>query len=145
MRHREKPVWRHFNWTAQFCHRPYSQLIIALRSELGELGGRFHYHYLLGGTKHNNKITLAYALEQQWKSMTGAIAKVRPYDDSQSGVAYITKCLTGADVYEMNKFDSADQVTLSNSVYRVIGSMERIAEDTRIALVKKRARVKRAT
>jgi len=44
----------------------------------------------------------------------------------------------------MNKFDSADQVTLSNSVYRVTGSMERIAEDTRIALAKKRARAERA-
>ena len=56
----------------------------------------------------------------------------------------ITKCLSSADVYEMNKFISANQVTLSNSVYRVIGSLERIAEDTRLALAKKRARVERA-
>jgi hypothetical protein len=47
-------------------------------------------------------------------------------------------------VYEMNKFISADQVTLSNSVYRVIGTLERIGEDTRLALAKKRARVERA-
>jgi hypothetical protein len=32
----------------------------------------------------------------------------------------------------MNKYISADQVTLSLSVYRVIGSLERIAEDTRL-------------
>jgi hypothetical protein len=39
----------------------------------------------------------------------------------------------------MNKFISADQVTLSGSVYRVIRCLERIAEDTRLALAKKRA------
>lgn len=72
------------------------------------------------------------------------MAKIRPYDHSQAGVAYLTKCLSGADVYEMNKFVSADEVTLSNSVYRVIGSLERIAEDTRLALAKKRARDERA-
>jgi hypothetical protein len=45
----------------------------------------------------------------------------------------------------MNKFISADEVTLSNSVYRVIRSLERIAEDTRLALAKKRAADEAAT
>ena len=132
-------AWRHFRQAAELSEQPYARLLIALREELGELNGRFHFHYLLGGTQTRNAITLSHRLEYSWKGQTGAMAKIRPYDDSQAGVAYITKCLSGADVYEMNKFISADQVTLSHSVYRVIRSLERIAEDTRLALAKKRA------
>ncbi len=47
-------------------------------------------------------------------------------------------------MYEMNKFISADEVTLSSSVYRVIRSQERMGKDTRLALVKKRAAVEAA-
>ena len=137
-------AWRHFRQAAELTGQPYARLLIALRDELGEATGRFHFHYLLGGTETRNAITLAHRLEHAWKGQTGAFAKVRPYDCSQAGVPYITKCLSGADVYEMNKYISADQVTLSNSVYRVIRSLERIAEDTRLALVKKRARDERA-
>lgn len=141
-RHRLKPVWRHFNAAATLCARPYGQLLIALRSEHGELGGRFHFHYLLGGTRSNNLITLSHRLEHQWQSSTGAIAKIRPYDDSRSGVAYITKNLDGSDVYEMNKFNLAQEVTFSRSVGRVIRSLERMRKNTRIALAKKRVRLK---
>ena len=125
--------------------QPYALLLIALRQELGEHNGRFHFHYLLGGPHTHKAITLSHRLEYSWKGQTGAIAKIRPYDDSQAGVAYVTKCLSGADVYEMNKFISADPVTLSSSVYRVIRSLERIAEDTRLALAKKRAAVEAAS
>jgi len=133
-------AWRHFRQASELSDRPYSQLLIALRQELGEKNGRFHFHYLLGGTETRNAITLSHKLERSWKIQTGAQqVEVRPYDDSQAGVQYITKCLSGADVYEMDKFISADSVTLSNSVYRVVRSLERIAEDTRLALAKKRA------
>jgi hypothetical protein len=137
-------AWRHFRQAAELVERPYAQLLIALREELGELNGRFHFHFLLGGNQTRNAITLCHRLEYAWTGQTGAIAKIRPYDCSQAGVAYLTKCLSGGDVYEMNKFISADQVTLSHSVYRVISALERIAEDTRLALVNKRARVERA-
>jgi hypothetical protein len=131
-------AWRHFRQAAELAEQPYAQLLIALREELGEQNGRFHFHHLLGGTQTRNAITLSHRLEHSWKGQTGAISKIRPYDDSQAGVAYVTKCLSGADVYEMDKFISADQVTLSSSVYRVVRSLERIAEDTRLALAKKR-------
>ncbi len=137
-------AWRHLNEAAKLSGQQYPQLLIALREELGEKTGRFHFHYLLGGTASRNIKTLCHQLEYSWKGQTGAMAKIRPFDDSQAGVAYITKCLSGADVYEMKKFVSADQVTLSSSVYRVVRSLERIAGDARLALAKKRARVERA-
>ncbi len=139
-------AWRHFRTAAKVTGRPYCQLFVALRAELGEKNGRFHFHYLLGGTKSRNEMTLCHQLRHSWMGQTGATERmIRPYDNSLAGVAYVTKCLSGGDVYEMNKFITADQVTLSNSVYRVIESLERIAEDTRQALVKKRARDERAS
>ena len=55
-------AWAHFYQAAKLVNRPYGQLLIALRPELGELFGRFHFHYLLGGTRTSNAITLAHTL-----------------------------------------------------------------------------------
>ena len=72
-------AWAHMHQAADIVERPYSQLLIALRAELGEKGGRFHFHYLLGGTWTRNAITLAHQLEHRWFGMfgQGAIAKCR--------------------------------------------------------------------
>ena len=121
--------------------RPYSQLLIALRAELGEMGGRFHFHYLLGGTWTRNAITLAHQLEHRWFGLfgQGAIAKCRAYDRSRAGVEYVTKCLNqglwGANEYELRKYNLADTVTLSRSVVLVIEDLERMGTDARRARV----------
>lgn len=128
-------AWRLFREAAELVQRPYSQLLIALRAELGEMTGRFHFHFLLGGTESRNEITLAHQLEHRWFGVfgQGAISKCRPYDRSRAGVAYVMKCLGpenwGADVYEVNKFNLADTVTLSRSVFRVIRSLDRMGTD----------------
>jgi len=132
-------AWRHFRQASELSATPYCQLLIALRAERGEKNGRCHFHYLLGGTKTRNAITLGKQLERSWNVQTGARqVDVRPYDNALAGVAYVTKCLGGADRYETRKFAWADEVTLSNSVFAVIRSLERIAEDTRQALSTKR-------
>ena len=41
-----------FRWlqdTAKVCRVPYNRLLIALRGEVGEQKGRFHFHCLVGG------------------------------------------------------------------------------------------------
>lgn len=72
-------AWRHLRWAAELNGRPYGRLLIALRQELGELNGRFHFHYLLGGTETCNAITLSHQLERAWKVQTGAMADIRAY------------------------------------------------------------------
>ena len=125
-------AWAHLRHAADLSGQPYSRLLITLRAELGEMMGRFHFHYLLGGTNTRNEITLAHQLEHHWFGMfgQGAIAKCRAYDHSRAGVAYVTKCLTvgtlGANEYELRKFNLADTVTLSSSVLRVIRSLDQI-------------------
>src|SRR5208283_4936822 len=64
-------AWAHMHQAAEIVERPYSQLLIGLRAELGEMGGRFHFHYLLGGTWARNAITLAHQLEHRWFGMFG--------------------------------------------------------------------------
>lgn len=128
-------AWRFFRQAAELLQRPYSQLLIALRAEFGEMTGRFHFHFLLGGTETRNAITLGHQLEHVWFTLCGqgAISKCRPYDRSRAGVAYVTKCLQagtwGANRYELNKFNLADTVTLSRSVFRVIRSLDRMGMD----------------
>ena len=128
-------AWTLMRLGAELVQRPYSQLLIALRAEFGEMTGRFHFHFLLGGTKTRNEITLAHQLEHRWFGVfgQGAISKCRPYDRSRAGVAYVTKCLGqgtwGANEYELRKFNLADTVTLSRSVFRVIRSLDRMGTD----------------
>jgi hypothetical protein len=129
---------------AELVERPYSRLLIALRAELGEMTGRFHFHYLLGGALTRNEITLAHQLEYHWFGLCGqgAIAKCRAYDHSRAGVEYVTKCLSegtlGKNEYELRKFNLSDTATLSRSVFRVIADLERMGADTRHARVKRR-------
>src|SRR5262245_22007392 len=128
-------AWALMRRAAELVQRPYSQLLLALRAELGEMTGRFHFHFLLGGTQTCNAITLAHQLEHRWFGLLGqgAISKCRAYDRSRAGVAYVTKCLTkgtwGANDYELRKFNLADTVTLSRSVFRVSRSVDDMGRD----------------
>jgi hypothetical protein len=144
-------AWALMHQTAELVQRPYSQLLIALRAECGEMTGRFHFHFLLGGTQTRNAITLSHQLEHRWFGLFGqrAISKCRPYDRSRAGVAYVTKCLGkenwGANEYELGKFNLADTVTLSRSVFRVIRDTDRMGRDAMRARVKSRAADESAT
>jgi len=127
-----------FRWlqeTAKICGVPYNRLLIALRGEVGEAKGRFHFHCLVGGTTTRNYHTLQYQMEHLWKVIAnGARVEVRPYDRSLAGADYVAKCL-GANAYELNKYSLADTVTLSASVIRLIAGIDasgdrRCGEDT---------------
>src|SRR5579871_1719496 len=132
-------AWALMHQAAELVQRPYSRLLIALRAEHGEMTGRFHFHFLLGGTQTRNGITLSHQLEHLWFGMMGGISKCRPYDRSLAGVAYVTKCLrlTGANVYEVGKFNLADTVTLSRSVFRVVRSLDRMGTDAAAGTLEK--------
>jgi len=117
-------AYRWLQDTAKICAVPYNRLLIALRGELGEQHGRFHFHCLVGGTATRNYHTLQFRLIGLWKLISGnARVDVRQYDRSQAGAEYVAKCL-GANAYELNKYSFADTVTLSASVIRLIASLD---------------------
>lgn len=122
-------AWRHLHQVADSLGVPYSMLLIALRSEHGELGDRLHFHYLLGRTGASNLHTLAFRSARLWSELSGGgHAEVRPYDRRLSGADYVEGCLSGgANSYEVGKFNQADRLELSASVHRAVFSALRDA------------------
>jgi hypothetical protein len=99
---------------------PYKDLLIAVRGELGEIGGRPHFHCLLGGVTTCNMMSLRSQMFRSWKIISGnADGDFRLYDRSLMGADYVCKCL-GANSYEINKFSIAKETTLSDSVISLI-------------------------
>jgi hypothetical protein len=119
------------NWKRRIIEAfdvPQKNLLVALRGEVGEKTGRFHYHYLLGGTFSRNGHADAKRLEFFWKQVShGARVVVRQYDRSRSGPEYVSKCL-GANSYEVSKYAFANSVTLSASVVRLITHLDAMGE-----------------
>jgi hypothetical protein len=71
---------------------------------------------------------LCHYAEWLWKRSTGgARIDVRQYDRSQAGAEYICKCL-GANAYELGKYNLALDVTLSDSVIRLIRGIDSSGE-----------------
>jgi len=118
-------------WKRAVCESfgvPQKRLLVALRGEVGEQKGRFHFHYLIGGTFSRNNHSDAARLAYLWKRVScGARVEVRPYDRSRSGPEYISKCL-GANAYEVGKYALADSVTLSASVMRLITHLDAMGD-----------------
>lgn len=119
---RWKLAWGHLNAAARSLRVPYPKLLIALRSEHGELGDRPHFHYLLGGTGAKSNLGLAFWLGAEWRKLTGSHAEIRPYDRRLAGADYVEKCLDidGGNFYELAKFNRADRLELSASVFKRI-------------------------
>jgi len=105
---------------AQRVH--FKKLVWCTRSELGELGGRLHFHCLIAGCSNTNQ-RARFQAKNAWESLTGAMSRVYRFDNSLPGVAYALK--EGVS-YEMGKFAMvADVVTLSESVGRVLEGVAR--------------------
>jgi hypothetical protein len=92
--------WRWCRDVSEFSGVPYKNLLIALRGEQGEIGGRPHFHALIGGLTACNMMSLRSRMMRSWKIISGnADADFRLYDRSLAGADYICKCL-GANAYE---------------------------------------------
>ena len=118
-------LWRFMRQVSWIVSRPYRELLIAVRHERGEIGGRQHFHFLLGGTEAPNKLTLCFQLEHRWRMQTGAQqVRIRPYSPCGCAGEYLTKSCDwswqGANAYEMAIFDQADSVSLSRSITRCL-------------------------
>lgn len=101
----------------------YDSVDWVLRTELGEATSRLHFHMLLAGLPLR-ALTLrnCRALESQWESVRGGMARARLYVGDSEGSAYVLKSdLSQArvdsasfrDSYELNKLDKAGCIVLS--------------------------------
>lgn len=106
------------------CKTPRKNLLIALRCEQGEIGGRPHLHALVGGVPSCNKMSLRSEMFRLWRKVAnGGMPDIRNFDRSLAGADYICKCL-GANAYEISKFSIAEETTLSDSVITLIGMLD---------------------
>ena len=117
--------WHWASDVSEICKVPCKDLLIALRCEQGEIGGRPHFHALIGAVPSCNKMSLRSQMFGRWQTISnGAMGDFRLYDRSLAGADYICKCLGAANAYEINKFSIAEETTLSNSVITLIGMLD---------------------
>ncbi len=127
-----------FRWFAKEAQIYFPSLPWVLREERGEITGKAHVHFLLGGLPAF-KVNVATAFRAMWqvdlKNAEGlkvGHSRIRLYDRSQNGTGYIVKCLSGMagnDVYEFSKFGGdLQELTLSQALHtRVSRSNDRAA------------------
>lgn len=111
--------------TASWGHVSPNKLIWALRMEHGEVGGRLHFHFLLGALPGQYHVReRAFAMMGCWQAFGGGIVRVRPYKPVGDATGYIMKCLgiEGANLYEGRKFSkTSESVLVSDACWRGVG------------------------
>jgi hypothetical protein len=120
----------------RMAHVHFESSWFLTRGEFGELGGRFHYHMLIGNFPPLARTTgFLMELRQYWRHFRkdhdgnrqqrhGDGAQVWPFDWALDGVKYVMKgveryAYTGeAQNYELAKFGLSDRITLSAGLLR---------------------------
>jgi hypothetical protein len=108
-----------------FSRKNWVHVKHCLRLEQGEIGGQWHFHFLMSGFRKGSvNIGTAKFMESTWlHDCQGGFCKIRVFDSRQNGVEYISKILDPADKYEFNKFGLASALTFSPACIRVIGNL----------------------
>ena len=121
----------------------FKKLIWCLRIERGEATGRKHSHALIAGLPpHSIHKKTCFAFKNLWEGLGGGMARVSVYSRSLAGADYILKGLEtvqsrhAGDYYELTKFGGSCDVTLSESILRVIEGRRLIGQRRRPALRK---------
>lgn len=109
-----------------------------LRQEPGEIGGRLHYHFLIGGLPQRlANLSTVFFLLDAWKRIGGGHAKITEFAPTLNGVAYVSKCLgqdrIEADSYESAKFGwSTCQLILSSGLLDIAESRIRAETESHV-------------
>lgn len=115
-----------FNWlreSARALAMHWMELLWALRLEPGELGGRLHYHTVIGGIPpHHTKAFVCGRLETIWRHQFGhGFAEVEWWD-GRDAVGYLMGEEDFGDWnsfeaqgYELRKFGAPDRLILGNA------------------------------
>jgi hypothetical protein len=121
-RHRYSLIFTFLRRVARYSRMHFRELKWAVRAELGEMTGRFHFHVLLAGMPENplSPQTCSFINRVWTHQLKMGTADCRAWD-GRDAVSYILKgedfSLKGANAYEMGKFAGVRcQVTLSNSL-----------------------------
>lgn len=132
----QERMWFHFVrlGSERFDFRRNGQSFFWVRrSELGELGARPHYHFLIGSSfiQRLAPIEQAWFLCGLWEGLSGGMARVTVYQPDASGaLPYMLKGLNGGLAYETGKLaNMASEVIWSDGVQRLIRGVLRVDQD----------------
>ena len=117
----------------RLAHVHFESAWFLSRGEFGELGGRFHYHMLIGNfPPYASTSGFCLDLKAYWSRLRfnvgsfagvqGDICQVWPYSAVLDGVAYVMKGVERyehpreAREYELTKFGLSDRITLSTAL-----------------------------
>jgi len=117
----------------RLAHVHFESAWFLSRGEFGELGGRFHYHMLIGNfPSYAGTSGFCLDLKNYWSGLRldvgsfagvqGDICQVWPYDAALDGVRYVMKGVERYEFsgearnYEMTKFGLTDRITLSTAL-----------------------------
>lgn len=111
-----------------YRRKGWEKIPTALRLETGEIGGLWHFHFLMTGvSKFSVNWGTCEFMESVWvRQVGGGHTKIRVFDTSQNGIEYVAKCLDPKNRYEFDKFRLAQSVTLSPAAVRVLNKPWRI-------------------
>jgi hypothetical protein len=120
----------------------FKRMLWVARDELGEVGGRPHYHALLGGfDPRRYNLTSCFAVLDCWRKIGGGHTTCTLFDRRLSAVDYLTKparaidpgnakelrargIRIGGDRYESAKFGSlAAELTIARSVLSTVKAL----------------------
>lgn len=120
--HEQKIPWPRFNWVA--------------RVELGEIGCRRHYHWLIGARGWEPDLGCLFWMNSLWDSYRGCGFSRNKRFDARVYNGYLTKLSNGMEMseggsrYEERKFKSSCVDTMvSNSLLHLIGE-QRVGVET---------------
>ena len=97
---------------------PFKSSSWILRLDVGDLFGKEHMHCLISGLPSwCNTMAGHFSLMDTWESIGGGMARVYAFDNAQSGVAYVCRCLgdSGGKSYEVNKFGRTGKLIFSHA------------------------------
>lgn len=110
-----------FAWLREVARQAkvsFPKLLWLARAELGEKGGRDHFHVLLSGLPFSGVTTgQCFAAMAAWEGLGGGYARCYIYDPQLSGVTYVMKGLedsgpsarsAGAVAYEIGKYSRVE-------------------------------------
>ena len=124
-RHLEK--W--LRWVAHIGGEKYKRLLYLGRVEKGEVGRRLHLHVLIVVPEEvigyfvtpEGCVPVAH---KRWGKGLTKFRRVKGEDDP--AVAYLLKETSGADAYELGKTARAQQLVISNALYRYAKCRKRV-------------------
>ena len=111
---------REISRSLYFSRKNWKCVKFCLRLEQGEIGGLWHFHFLMSGLPPG-AVNIGSCKFMQWvwsHECKGGFCKIRLFDSRQNGVEYISKCLDPADKYEFSKFGLAQALTFSPACVR---------------------------